>query len=484
MIGAPGSAERVARNAALKTLGQATRLGSLVLVVATARVLGPDEFGKFTFAYALASVLGVVLDFGISVVLTRAVARDSGVIAERWGTAATLKLILLGLAGPVYLAAPLLMHRTWDTVLAVWLLGLAITLQAFLENAVAVFTAVQRLEHEFQMRLLEKGVLVPVGFAALAFGFGLLGIAAAFVVAAIVSLVFAVWCIHRRIAPLAQWWRPAGARALARELAPVAQAQFLAVATSRLAPVALVLLAGNEAAGHFGAAVRVYDVTWVVLASLEAAVYPELARTLGGSPRFRAVTTLAFEALLLITLPIALGLGVGATWLTPWIYGPGYEPAVPVLAVLGTAVACAMLAHLLSITLLALDRPGRLRAVATATFVTGLLVIPGLVALGGALGAAVAVLVVEGVGLAGSLLGVRQFAGWPLGRGALKGLAAAAAGAMVASFLPAGLGRLLAALLAYAVALVVLRPIPASVCLRLVRGALGRPGPPTTAGAR
>ena len=58
MIGAPGSAERVARNAALKTLGQATRLGSLVLVVATARVLGPDEFGKFTFAYALASVLG------------------------------------------------------------------------------------------------------------------------------------------------------------------------------------------------------------------------------------------------------------------------------------------------------------------------------------------------------------------------------------------------------------------------------------------
>ena len=168
MIGAPGSAERVARNAALKVLGQATRFGSLVLVIATARVLGPGEFGKFTFAYALATVLGIVLDFGISVVLTRAVARDPGAIAERWGTAATLKLMLLGLAGPVYLAVPLLMHRPWDTVLAVWLLGLAITLQAFLENAVAVFTAVQRLEHELQMRLLEKGVLVTVGFAALA----------------------------------------------------------------------------------------------------------------------------------------------------------------------------------------------------------------------------------------------------------------------------------------------------------------------------
>ena len=65
MSGAPGSAERVARNAALKVLGQATRFGSLVLIIATARVLGPGEFGKFTFAYALATVLGIVLDLSL-----------------------------------------------------------------------------------------------------------------------------------------------------------------------------------------------------------------------------------------------------------------------------------------------------------------------------------------------------------------------------------------------------------------------------------
>ena len=287
----------------------------------TARVIGPAEFGKFTFAYALATVLGIVLDFGISIVLTRAVARDPGATAERWATASTLKLLLLGLSGPVYLAVPLLMHRPWDTTVAVWLLGLAIALQAFLENAVAVFTAVQRLEQELQMRLLEKGVLVTAGFAALWLGAGLLGVAAAFALAAAVSLVFAVGRIHRRVAPLDRWWRPAEARRLARELAPVAQAQFLGVATARLAPVALVLLTSDQAAGHFGAAFRVYDVAWVVLTSVEAAVFPVLARTPAALPRFGALTTQAFEALLLVVLPIALGLGVGASWLTPRIYG-------------------------------------------------------------------------------------------------------------------------------------------------------------------
>ena len=484
MTPALGGAERIARSAALKVLVQATRFGSLVLVIVTARVLGPAAFGKFTFAYALATVLGVALDFGISPVLTRTVARDPGRTAQRWGAAATLKFALLGLLGPIYLALPLLAHRPWDTTIAVWLLGLAIALQAFLENAVSVFTAVQRLEQELWVRLVEKAVLVTVGFAALGLGAGLLGVVSAFVVAAAVSFAVATWRLHRRFGPLEGWWRPEEARALARELTPVAQAQFLGFATSRLAPVALALLAGDDAAGHFGAAFRVFDVAWVVLTSLEAAVYPELARTPPGQPRFRALTAQAVEALLLVVLPIGLGLGAGASWLMPWIYGPGYGSAAPVLAVLGAAVACAMLEHLLGVVFLALDRPRRLRAIAMLAFATGLVVIPSLAVLGGAVGGAVAVLIVEGTTLVASLAAVRGLAGWPLGRGAVKGVGAAAAGVIVAGLVPAGPGRLAAALLTYAVTLVVLRPVPGSVCLRLLRGVLGRPSPPSAAGAR
>jgi hypothetical protein len=72
--------------------------------------------------------------------------------------------------------------------------------------------------------------------------------------------------------------------------------------------------------------------------------------------------------------------------------------------------------------------------------------------------------------------------GWPFGRGAAKGLAGAVAGALVASLLPAGGPRLAGALLTYLVALAVLRPVPGPVCLRLLRGALGRRGPPSPAG--
>jgi O-antigen/teichoic acid export membrane protein len=484
MSAPPGSAERIARNATFKVLVQATRLASLALVIVSARVLGPVEFGKFTFAYALATVLGVALEFGVWPVLTRAVARDPGAVADQWAAATTLKLGLLGLVGPLYLAAPLLAHRPWDTTGAVWLLGLAITLQALVENGVALFTGMQRLDQELWTRLVEKSALVIVGFAALATGAGLLGLALAFVLAAAVSLGFATWRVHRGLGPLSRWWRPAGARALVRELAPIAHAQFLGFATTRLAPVVVALLAGDQAAGYFGAAFRIYDVMAIVPVTLIAAVYPELARTPPGHARFLGLATQAFEALLLVAWPVALGLAVGGPWLMAWVYGAGYGPAGPILPVLGAAVACSMLQHLLGVVLLALDRPRRLRAIAGLAFLTGALVIPGLVLARGAVGGAVAVLLVEAVSVAASLTALRTLVGWPLGRGAAKSLAAAAAGAVVASFLPEGPGRLAGVLAAYALGLVVLRPLPGSLCLRLLRGALGRPGPPSAAGVR
>jgi O-antigen/teichoic acid export membrane protein len=475
-----GATERMARNAVLKVLVQATRLASLVLVIAMARVLGPAEFGKFTFAYALATLLGVLLEFGVSPVLTRGVARDPGATAAQWAAAATLKLGLVGLAGPLYLVLPLLARRPWDTAAAVWLLGLAIALQSFVENGVSVFTGVQRLDHELRVRLAEKAVLAVAGFAALGLGAGLLGVVLAFVIAAAVSLGLTTWLIHRRLARLDSWWNVPGAWALARELWPVAQALLLAFATSRLAPIAVALLAGDVAAGHFGAAFRVHDVMAIVPVTLIAAVYPELARTPASAPRFRALATQAVEALLLVAWPVVLGLWVGAPWLIGWIYGPGYLPAAAALALLAGAVGCAMVQHFCAFVFFALDQPRRLRAVAALAFVTSALATPALVLAGGAAGAARAVLAVELVTLAASLWSLRQLGAWPLGRGAAKSLGAAAAGAALASLGPAdGPGRLLLALGGYAAALLVLRPVPGPVWLRLLRGALGRPAPPS-----
>jgi O-antigen/teichoic acid export membrane protein len=475
----------VARNALLKAAVQATRLASLVFVLGVARTLGPAEFGKFAFAYALATLLGVALDAGIPAVLTRDVARRPAGAAAGWAAAGILKLRLLVPAGTALLLAPLATGRAWDTTAAVWLLGLALTLQSFVENAVAVFTGVQRLEYEVLVRVVEKTALVGGGVAGLALGGGLLAVCGAFAGAAALALVLATSLVHGRVAPLGRTGSTGAARALGRGLAPVALALLLDFATSRLAPLAVAILAGDEAAGHFGAAFRVLDVVMVVPVTLVAAVYPVLARLASQPVRFGEVLRPAMDLLVLAALAVAVGLLAGAPWLTPGLLGGRYRPAAPLLALLGVGAALAMLQHLLGVVCLALDRGGRLLAVAAAGCGLSLLATPWLVQRAGALGGAVAVVLVEAAAVGASLTALVPLVGWPFGAGALKGLAAASgAGLAAASLPPGGPWRLAVALAAYGGGLAWLRAVPGPVWAELRRGVAGLPGAVALRGRR
>lgn len=472
-----GASARVVRNALLKGAVQATRLLSLTLLVMTARVIGPESFGKFTFAYALATLLGAGLDLGIPAVLVRSVARSPAEAGAGWATAATLKLGLLVPLGFVLAGVPLVTHRPPDTTLAVWLLGAAIALQSFIELAVSIFTGFERLEWELGLRLVEKLVLVAVGVTGLLLGGGLVLVSAAFAVSAAVSLVLGTALVHHRFAPVAWTWHPGRARALLGTQGPVALAFVLAFATTRLVPLLVALLGGDVPAGYFGAAARVLDVVMVIPVALTAAVFPVLARTAASDPRFRDVTARAAEILLLLGAPIVLGLAFGARWLTGWVYGAPYAPAAPVLAVLGAAAILGFLNYFFAVVLLALDRPGRLAGASAVGLGASLLLTPALVRAFGAVGGAVALGLVEAVTLAAGLLGLVPLVGVPFRGGALKVAAAAGGAALLALGLPSQGGwRLGAALVVYAGGVLVLQPVPGGLWGPLFRGVPWAPG--------
>jgi O-antigen/teichoic acid export membrane protein len=469
-----GPADRMARNTLLKAAVQATRLLSLAFVILAARVLGPEGFGKFTFAYALATLLGAALDLGMHSILVRSIARARSDTAEYWAAAVTLKLALLVPVGAIFAALPLVTARPLDTTAAVWLLGTAIALQSFIELAVCVFTGFERLEAELGVRIVEKLVLFGVGVAGLALGGRLLLVAGAFVVAGAVSLTLGVGLVHRRFARLAWHWHPAGARALARALGPVAVAFLLAFTTTRLVPLLVALLAGDVAAGYFGAAIRVLDVVMVAPVIVVAGVYPVLARLGPGEPEFRRVVISAVGWLLVLGAAVGLAFGHGAEWLTARVYGPRYALAAPALAVLGLAAGLGFLSHFLGFVLLALDRPRRLVMVAATSLAASIALTPGLVVTLGAVGGALALALVELVAVTGSLVALIPFIRLPFDRRAAKTAAAALGAVLVAGALPAGSGaRLVIALAVYATGLLALRPAPMRAGRRLLRGAVG-----------
>jgi O-antigen/teichoic acid export membrane protein len=472
MTGRPGPAARVARNAALKVAVQATRLLSLAFLVLAARALGPEAFGRFTFAYALATLLGAALDLGMHPLLVRGIARAPDTTAEHWRAGVTLKLAFLLPAGLALAALPVASGRPFETTVAVWLLGAAIGLQSFIELTVSIFTAFERLELELGLRLVEKCCLFGVGVAGLWLGGGLWLVSGVFALAGVVSLALGVVLVDRRLAPLGFRVHPAGARALLVALGPVAGAFVLSFATTRLVPLLVALLGGDDAAGYFGAALRVLDVTVVVPVAIVAAVYPVLARLGPLDPRFRRILVRAAEVLLVAGLGVALGLAYGAEHVTAWVYGERYGPTAPLLPILGGVACLAFLNQYLAVVLLAVDRPGRLLGVSAVSFVASAALTPGLVLTAGAAGGAVALALIETITLSGSLIALLPIGGLPFGRGALRAGAAALAAGLVAGRVAPGLGQLCAALGTYGGAVILLEPVPRSLWSALVRGRL------------
>ena len=172
-------------------------------------------------------------------VLTRRVARAPGEAAAQWATAGAAEAGTAGArSGSPYALVPRLTGLPADTTLAVWLLGLALALQSFIELGAAVFAAHQAIERELVVRLVEKLVLVSVGFVGLGFGGGLAAVCGAFVLAGLVSLVLTLHVLHWRCRPPSRGrWTAGRARALAREVGLVSAWFLAAFATTRLVPL-------------------------------------------------------------------------------------------------------------------------------------------------------------------------------------------------------------------------------------------------------
>jgi O-antigen/teichoic acid export membrane protein len=207
-------------------------------------------------------------------------------------------------------------------------------------------------------------------------------------------------------------------------------------------------------------------------------VYPVLARLVPTDPRFRELARQTTALLVLAVLPAVLVLALGAPPLVRLLFGPRFAPAAPLLAILGPAAGLDVLQFFLSALLLALDRAGRLLRVAIGTLVVSLILTPVLVHAAGASGGALALAAVSLVGVVGSLVALAPLVGLPLGAGAMKALGAAAAAAALAVLAASDHAwRAGVALGLYASLVLVLRPAPAGLGRRLLRGAVGAPLP-------
>ena len=361
MRGSPAGRFSLLVSSSYATVTAASAVMLVALLMVAGRVLPAAEYGKFSFALALATIVETLMDIGLGPVTIRTVARDRGGAGPLFRHILGLKVVwtALGLA-VLFVAAPLL--RADPVVLrACYLLGISSAIRSYLLSVRGLLQGLNRFDLETVAVVADRGLLLGLGTLALLGGFGLYGLSLAFVFARVLMFVV-VTLIVTRVAGSAV---PTFNRAIWRELQTAALPLGFFMITLNLYTyidtVLLGLMRTDAETGWYAAAYRVYEGLMYAPSVMAAVLTPRFAYLFVHDP---AALRSLFRRSLAASAALAVVVGGGgmllARPLVSMLYGSGYQPAVAPLQVLAGGSLFVFCTWILQAAAIATNLDGRL----------------------------------------------------------------------------------------------------------------------------
>lgn len=377
---------------------KATALLSLILL---AHYLGSVDFGRFVVALAATQLAEYVSDFGVNQAVVREGAGRPEHFRREFAGIVPLKIVLAFVTSLVAVALIALARPEWDLIEITFYFALGQSLSALTGLLRATFQAFERMEFEALSVALEGSVrLGAVAFAVLA-GFGVLGIAKIFAVAAFVVFSGTLLVMaHRFLRPTVAWsWHRA--RRLLLIGVPFSLVWLALAADQRINSLVLARIAGNEAVAFFGAAVRLTEPALIIPSVFAVAFFPVAVRhDRAGLRTFGVLVVSTQKALLLIGMPLLIVLWFAAPVLISVIFGAEFAQAVLPLQILAPVVVLLFARIGLAQALLAIGRWRSALAAQLAGLGLDLVVAFALIPFFAEVGAAVALLCGNGLAVA------------------------------------------------------------------------------------
>lgn len=326
----------LAGNAARASGSIASTLLLAALLIVAGRILGDVEYGKFSFALAVAMIFEALVDFGLKEITTREVARERRaahrILADTFG----LKLALAAAASLALLLAVHVLGANPDERFACYLLGAASILRSYLLTIRHTLQGLERFGLDSTAVIIDRLLLFGIGSAALAGGLGLLGLAAGFVIARMLSLSVACMLAASQVGRIRLAFDVTSWRALQLQALPFGAFAVVFHLYSHVDTVMLWALRSDAETGLYSAAYRLYEGLSAAPQVLHAVLIPRLAsHFVRERPAHARLSRTALSVSFVLAVPVCAGSIFLANPLVDVFFGAGYAAAGLPLQILG-----------------------------------------------------------------------------------------------------------------------------------------------------
>ncbi len=325
----------ILKNIGWLTVGESiSRILGFFLIVAISRILGPEEYGKFAFAFAFVSLLAMLSNFGLAGIATRELAQGSQREHE-FSSILSLKILLsLGALAIMFLGA-LLVTPDNDVRKLIWLLSFFALVDNFFWILYAFIRARERMEYEAITRIVSAVLLLGAGFFVLFNLPSAENISYAYVAASFATLIGLATFFHFCIYPLgfnvdAALWKKFWGLSWPLGLAGVFGTVYIYSDS-----IMMGFLKQVTAVGWYNASYQVIGIPIVIMTLISTSFYPALSRFAKESnEKLQKLWNRHMEAMIFLALPFMVGGSILAPKIIHFLYGGQYEPAILALQIL------------------------------------------------------------------------------------------------------------------------------------------------------
>ncbi len=351
------TSRKVAKNTVVLFIGNLIcRILSVILIIYLARCTGNTGLGTYSFAISFTALFGMISDLGLNSLAVREVAKDAYLIPKYLGNLGIIRFFLsvIGFILPCLLIS--FMNRREEVKIIIYLMAGSSFFLSLSMGFRWAFQAVQKLEYEALLNVIQSILLLILGGGALFLGYKVIGFVFMNLIVSILCVLLTLFFTIKTIASPKFECDFKFLKGLFTRGIPFFLLYVIGTIYVNADNILLSTLAGDAETGWYAAAAKLTTLVKALPAYFSMALFPVLINYYNTEGPFIKTFNKSIQYMLIIAIPLAIGTTILGDKIILLLYGEKFINSIIVLKILMWAVIFSFMQHIYAFALLAINR--------------------------------------------------------------------------------------------------------------------------------
>lgn len=318
-------------------------LFGVIIGVMLARYLGPEDYGKYSFAISISFIFMVFANFGMDDLFVRDIAADRNLTAKYMGASVILKILFASASIAILYATLYFLKYSKEICFYTILFSLHIFFITQISTVSAIFRAHEKMEYNAYIPIINGVVGITLIIFLVYMKQDLTYILFSRVVTFFIGSMAAIFILSRVIVPPDFRLDFRFLKGIVLKAWPFLTIGLIHTMNFKIDIIMLSKLMGDVYVGYYTPAANdLFFGLFIIPGTVATVVYPIFSRQYVNSvQKMRETVNFTIKLLALIGVPISIGTFVLAPQIIFFIFGSQYENSIVVLRVMALAIGFA-----------------------------------------------------------------------------------------------------------------------------------------------